>query len=112
MFFFVLFFVIQVKNKKRFGCFQVQLWLLLLTPSYLDGAGERKWSLAYVESEVGRAAEGYQLRRRQRGGHTQQEERGVDSGERRKGGTMQPKDPPKRRKSPENATQTRADDGG
>lgn len=68
---------------------------------------ERKWSLAYVERKVGRAAGGYQLRRRQRGGHTQQR-----SAESRKGGTMRPKDPPKSPKPSEKATLARADDGG
>ena len=71
---------------------------------------ERKWSLAYVERKVGRAAEGYQLRRRQRE-HTQQRSKSSTT-EKRKGGTMRPKDPPKRRKSPRNATQTGVDDGG
>lgn len=68
--------------------------------------------MAYVESKVGRAVEGYQLRQRQRGGHTQQRSKASTAEERRKGGTMQPKDPPKRRKSPQNATLARVDDGG
>lgn len=65
----------------------------------LDGAGGRKWSLAYVERKVGRAAEGYQLRRRQRGGHTQQRS-GAARTEGRKGGTTRPK----KKKNPSEST--------
>ena len=67
--------------------------------------------MAYVERKVGRAAEGYQLRQRQRGGHTQQRSK-ASRAEKRKGGTMRPKDPPKRRKSPEKPTLGAVDDGG
>lgn len=64
-----------------------------------------------LRAKVGRAAEGYQLRQRQRGGHTQQRSE-ASTTEWRKGSAMRLKDPPKRRKSRKNAALTEADDGG
>ncbi|CAJ1056834.1 Hypothetical predicted protein, partial [Xyrichtys novacula] len=59
-------------------------------------------------SKVGRADEGYELRQRQREGHNQQRSQ-ASTAKRR---MVLPKEPPKRRKSPQNATDTGADDGG
>lgn len=86
-------------------------FLRLLGLHQLSGWGCRGSEVWLTLRKVGRAVEGYDRSERRRGGQTQQRSDVRRTGK-MKSGTAQLKNPPKRRKSPLNATVTVVDDGG